>query len=203
MDITRTDVLRMAAEAVEWGCAAVCVPSSFSYDLSNALRGTNVASCVVVGYPMGYSVFDAVYKEAETALGQGVQEIDAVFPVSAWKSGDFSACESCLIELSERVKCFNGLLKVILETGYFTDLQLKEVCDLTVDLGVQFVKNSTGMGPRGADVDIIRKLRNYLPDSVAIKASGGIKSYGQAMELIAAGASRIGTSRAREIILNP
>jgi deoxyribose-phosphate aldolase len=192
----------MAGEAAEWGCAAVCVPSYFSYDLSSALKGTDVASCVVVGYPMGYSAFSAVYKEVETAMGYGVREIDAVFPIAAWKSGDFSACENWLKELLERVIRFNGLLKVILETGYLNDATLKDICTLCAETGVHFVKNSTGLGPRGADVDVIQKLRSYLPGSVGIKASGGITSRGQALELIAAGASRIGTSRASEVILN-
>lgn len=190
----------MAGEAVDWGCAALCVPSIFASDVVSALKGSDVAPCVVVGYPMGYVVFEAVYKEVDTALGHGVQEIDAVFPVSAWKSGDFSACEHWINELLGRVIGSKGVLKVILETGYFNDSELKEACLLCADFGVHFVKNSTGMGPRGADVEIIQKLRSFLPDSIAIKASGGIKSREQALELIRAGASRIGTSRALQVI---
>ncbi|MBM3918237.1 MAG: deoxyribose-phosphate aldolase [Sphingomonadales bacterium] len=202
MDTTRADVVRMAKEAVTWGCAAVCVPSYFSRDVALALQGTGVSSCVTAGYPMGFSEFESIYIEVERALSHGVQEIDAVFPISAWKSGDIKACDRWLRELFKRIQGFNGKLKVILETGYYTDAELRDACDLCIDSGVHFVKNSTGMGPRGADVDIIQKLRSYLPDAVAVKASGGIKSRGQALELIAAGASRIGTSSASEVILN-
>ena len=190
---------RLVTEAIEHSFAGVCVPPFWVKKARRELGTSEVQLVTVAGFPLGYHMTETKLEEISVALRDGADEIDLVMNVSAmkaqmpWVKIEFAKCAS-LVHEHER------LLKVIIETAYLTEKELALACRWCADAGVDFVKTSTGFSPEGAKADDVRKMRELLPSNVGIKASGGIKTYEQAVELIKAGADRLGTSSGIEII---
>lgn len=194
-DTRQQDIDVLCAEALEHGFAAVCVPPAYVAHAANKLKGSRVAVATVVGFPMGYSVTEAKVVETRQALADGATEIDMVVQIAAIQNGDWALVKSDVqAVLTEVRKSPGALLKVIIESCYLSDQQLEQLCQLLAGLGVDFVKTSTGYGKEGASVAVIAKMRAILPKNIRIKASGGIKTRAFALELLEAGADRIGTS---------
>lgn len=194
-DTRQQDIDLLCQEAVTHGFAAVCVPPSYVPHAAALLKGSPVAVATVVGFPMGYSATAAKVIETRLALAAGATEIDMVVQIGAIQNGNWSLVKADVEDVLAEVRATSGaLLKVIIETCYLTDLQLEHVCKLLAEIGVDFVKTSTGYGKEGASVAVIAKMRAILPKNIRIKASGGIKTRSFALELLEAGADRIGTS---------
>jgi len=194
-DTRQQDIDLLCQEAVTHGFAAVCVPPSYVAQAAALLQGSPVAVATVVGFPLGYSATAAKVIETRLALASGATEIDMVVQIGAIQNGDWSLVKTDVEAVLSEVRATSGaLLKVIIETCYLSDQQLEDVCKLLADLGVDFVKTSTGFGKDGASVAVIAKMRAILPKNIRIKASGGIKTRAFALELLEAGADRIGTS---------
>jgi deoxyribose-phosphate aldolase len=137
--------------------------------------------------------------EIQRAIDNGADEIDVVWNLSSFKTGlPWTKIE--IAKCSSLAHNNNRLLKVIVETAYLSELELEKACKLCADAGADFVKTSTGFASHGATVEHIALMKKVLPPYVGIKASGGIKTYGQAVAMIEAGASRIGTSAGLEIL---
>jgi deoxyribose-phosphate aldolase len=151
----------------------------------------------VAGFPHGTSTSAAKAREAADAVTAGAQEVDMVMAIGAARAGDWRTVEADIRAVRDAVP--GAVLKVILETGYFDDAAIGRAAQVCVVAGADFVKTSTGYGPRGATVDDVRLLRDAVGGRARVKASGGIRTAEQARALVEAGASRIGTSSGVQI----
>jgi deoxyribose-phosphate aldolase len=190
------EINRICKEALEYGFAAVCVPPPFVV----LARSTGVRVATVIGFPFGYSVSTAKLVEVKQALADGADELDVVINLVALKAGDWSGLEAEMRALTGPIHGAGRVVKVIIESGVLTDEEIIRCCELYGGLGVDFLKTSTGYAERGATVEAVRLMRAYLPSNVRIKASGGIRTYALARQLIDAGADRLGCSASVEIV---
>jgi deoxyribose-phosphate aldolase len=199
-DATRDQIERHVAEAIEVGCAAVCVNPVWVADVADRLRGTGVAVCTVVGFPLGASASAIKAAEAMRALEDGATEIDMVLQIGALKAGDLMMVAHDIEAVTTVVRRGCGLTKVILETALLGTEEQRVACRLAMEAGAQFVKTSTGFGPSGATVADVKRLVEAVGGRMGVKASGGIRNLATAREMMAAGASRIGTSSGLAIL---
>lgn len=198
-DLTEKDVDLLIREAVEFGFHGVCVPPFWVKRAHREAGSTGIKIITVAGYPFGYSLTETRLDEINRVIDHGADEIDLVWNLSAYKSG-LPWCKIDIARCTQAVHSRQRTIKIILETSLLTDEELIEGCKLCADAGADFVKTSTGFIGGGAEEKHIRLMRAHLPASVGIKASGGIKSATQAMQLIRCGADRIGTSSALEMM---
>ncbi len=194
------DVKKLCAEAVEFGFAAVCIPPPLVKNARSILKGSTVKVATVIGFPFGYSVSKAKVFEAQQAIEDGADELDMVINLIALKSKAWNYLESEVKHIIEAAHKNGKLLKVIIESGILTDEEIIQCCELYGRLGVDFLKTSTGYAEKGATIEAVQLMRAHLPDPVQIKASGGIRTYEFARQLIEAGATRIGASASVAIV---
>lgn len=198
--ILTAEVEKLCSEAYEYGFAAVCVPPPFVKRSKTILTPTKVKVATVVGFPFGYSVMEAKLAETVLAIVDGADELDMVVNITALKNGDWSYLEKEVKVVLEMVRNNKKVLKVIIESGILSQHEIVECCKLYAAAGVDFVKTSTGYAEKGASVEAVQLMRKHLPSNISIKASGGIRTYEFAKELIEAGASRLGCSASVAIV---
>lgn len=198
--ITGNDVDALIAEAKALEVLGVCVPPFWVKRASREIGDADLSLVTVIGFPLGYQMTETKVEEAKLALRDGANELDVVMNVSAFKDGmPWPKIE--FAKLSKLAHEHDAMLKVIIEVAYLTDEEIVKAARLCSDAGVDFVKTSTGKVTNGGATEHhIKLLREVLPSSVGIKASGGIKTKEQAIQLIEAGADRIGTSSAALIV---
>lgn len=199
-DTTAAQVQLLCAEAREYGFAAVCVPPVYVREAAGLLSESGVAVSTVIGFPAGYHLPTVKATEAEMAILSGANELDMVINIAALKNGDWRALETEVREVLEVVKLSMRRLKVIIETALLTDEELQRCCELYGRFNIDWLKTSTGFNGGGATVEAVRRMRELLPGHIAIKASGGIRSFEQARAMIEAGATRLGTSASVQIV---
>ena len=197
---TREDVLSLCREARELQFLGVCVPPYFVEDAVKELTGSGVKVVSVLGFPLGYSSTMAKVEEARQVINKGADELDMVINLAAYKAGDINQVKDDIDSVAMTVHRNNKLLKVIIESGILGDEEITELCALCVEAGADMVKTSTGFADKGASVAQVKLMRSVLPAKIGIKASGGIREKAFAEELIAAGATRIGTSSGSKIM---
>lgn len=191
--ITSSDIELLLSEAKEYNIFGICVPPFWVKKAKRDIGKSEIQLVTVIGFPLGYQMSQTKEAEALQAIKDGVDELDLVLNISALKSEMMWP----KIEVAKMGKLAheNGkILKVIIETAYLTEQEIINACKICADAGADFVKTSTGFAPEGAKLEDVKLMRSVLPDHVGIKASGGIKTYEQALQLIEAGAERIGTS---------
>ena len=189
---TSTDIKRICAEAREYGFASVCVNSCYAKLVTQELKGTDVKTCCVVGFPLGAMSSGAKAYEARCAVEDGAGEIDMVINVGALKEGNDAFVEE---DIRAVVKAAEpAIVKVIIETCLLTDEEKVRACTLSEKAGAAFVKTSTGFSTGGANAHDVALMKRTVGDRLRVKASGGIHTPQQARELIEAGADRIGAS---------
>ena len=197
-EATADDIAVLCAEARRYNFAAVCVNSVYVKIACRHLRGCDVRVCAVVGFPLGAATAAVKAFEAGEAVAEGAAEIDMVIHVGALKGG---AIDYTKEEIAAVVRAARGRpVKVIIETGLLSDADKIAACRAAKESGAHFVKTSTGFGPCGAAASDIRLMRDTVGPAMGIKASGGIRTREAALEMIAAGATRIGTSSGIAII---
>ena len=210
---THMEIKKICEEAVQFGFMAVCIPPSLvtyareqlqiAVD-SRLLRQQKVIPlqnvATVIGFPFGYSVLKAKMAETEQALLDGADELDMVINLVALRAGDWAYIEKELQWLTGMIHSQKKVIKVIIESGILTDQEILRCCDAAARVGVDFVKTSTGYAEKGASIEAVRLMRQHLPDNIKIKASGGIRTYDFARQLIEAGAERLGCSASVEIV---
>ena len=196
---TLAEIEKVCEEAVEYGFAAVCVPPYYVRDAKQII-GNAVKTATVVGFPFGYSHYKAKLAETEQALQDGADEIDMVMNLAAFKSNDMAYLESEAKEILDAVKQKKAALKIIIESGILTEEEIIKCCDLYKHFDVDFLKTSTGYAEKGATIEAVRIMKKHLPSSIQIKASGGIKTYEFANQLLDAGATRLGCSASVAIV---
>ncbi len=190
-DCSSKDIERYCEEARQHRFASVCVNSAYVPLVSRLLKGSGVKTCCVVGFPLGAMSTKAKVYEASFCIMAGADEVDMVMNISALKDGDYDLVKKDIEDVVEASK--PGIVKVIIETCLLNEAQKKKACELSMEAGAAFVKTSTGFSTGGATVEDIRLMKSVVGDRAQIKASGGIRTREFAMELIAAGADRIGT----------
>ncbi len=197
---TRADTDRCCTEAIANHFAAVCIPP-YAIKRTAALLGeSGVKTATVIGFPMGYTATAAKLEECHLAMTDGAEELDVVINLMALKNGEWEYLQSEIAVLKSAIHARGRIIKVIVESGVLTEEELVRCCHLLGPLGIDFMKTSTGYAEKGASVEAVQIMHRELPAGVAIKASGGIRTYAFARELILAGASRIGCSASLQIM---
>jgi deoxyribose-phosphate aldolase len=191
-DASEEAVLKLCAEARDFGFASVCVNGSFTELVARELKGSGVKTCVVVGFPLGAGTSAAKAFETADAVSRGAEEIDMVISVGRLRSGETAAVREDIRAVVQAAE--GALVKVIIETCLLTDEQKELACRLAEEAGAHFVKTSTGFSTGGATVEDVALMRRVVGDRLGVKASGGIRTREDAERMIAAGASRIGAS---------
>jgi deoxyribose-phosphate aldolase len=197
--VTEREIDGMLAEAIEAQFIGVCVPPFWVKKVKRELQHQDIQVVTVIGFPFGYETTEAKVAEARNAIQNGADELDVVWSQTAFHSG-MSWPKIELAQLAKVCHESERILKVIIETAYLSSAQIREACLICQDAGADFVKTSTGYAPYGARVEDISLMREVLPSTVGIKASGGIKTLEQALALIQAGADRLGTSAAKSLM---
>lgn len=191
---TLREIEKLCGEAKEYSFAAVCVPPLFVRAAKGFLIGSEVKTATVIGFPFGYSVAEAKLAEIIMAIVDGADELDMVINIAALKNNDWQYLANELNAVLPVIRTKKKIIKIIIESGVLTDEEIIKCCDLYGVAGVDYMKTSTGYAEKGASVHAVSLMRKHLADNVKIKASGGIKTYPFAKELIDAGADRIGCS---------
>lgn len=191
-EATHDDIRRLCHEAEEHSFFAVCVNSRFVAFCAQELKGSSVAIAAVVGFPLGAMSTEAKAYETQIAVRDGAREIDMVLPIGALKERRWDDVRE---DIRAVVKAAGAArVKVILETSMLNDEEKIAACEISRDSGAAFVKTSTGFGGGGATLDDVRLMKKTVGDGVQVKASGGVRTLEQAEAMIAAGATRLGTS---------
>ncbi len=198
-DATPDQIIAICKEAKAYGCASVCVNSAYVPLVAKELTGSDVKTCCVVGFPLGAMTSEAKAFETRDAIDKGANEVDMVIEVGRAKAGDFDYVKKDIASVVAAADK-KAIVKVIIETCLLTDDEKKKACIVAKEAGADFVKTSTGFSTGGARVEDIRLMREIVGADMGIKASGGVRSWDAALEMIEAGASRIGTSSAAAIL---
>ena len=193
---TKQDVTKLCAEAAQYGFASVCVNPFWVRLCADLLKGSGVKVCTVIGFPLGANASKVKAFEAELAIKEGADEVDMVINIGALKSGMLDVVKEDIAAVREASK--GKTLKVIIETSYLTEEEKKTVCKICAECGVDFVKTSTGFSVAGAKAEDVKLMAEA--SGLAVKASGGIRSKEDALKMIEAGASRLGTSAGVKIV---
>jgi len=197
-DATEQQVLDCCRQARENGFASVCINPVHVPMAAAQLAGSGVKVCTVIGFPLGASSSEVKAFEASVAVREGAEEIDMVINIGALKDGKYDFVEN---DIRSVVKASGkAIVKVIIETCYLTDEEKVKACKLAVKAGAGFVKTSTGFGPAGATVSDVALMRATVGNDIGVKAAGGVRSLKDAVEMLEAGASRLGTSSGIKII---
>jgi deoxyribose-phosphate aldolase len=197
-DATHSDILRLCAEAREFGFFSVCVNSSWVEVAVEALKGSDVLVAAVTGFPLGAMDSRAKAFETRRAVESGAREVDTVLAVGRLKSGE---ARYVLDDLCGVVEAAGSAgVKVILETCLLTDGEKRSACGIACEAGAAFVKTSTGFSSGGATVEDVRAMASAVAGKCRVKASGGIRDTASAQAMLDAGASRLGTSNGIAIV---
>ncbi|NBI29468.1 deoxyribose-phosphate aldolase [Chengkuizengella marina] len=192
-DATKAQITKLCEEAKTHQFFSVCVNSYWVGTCRELLNGTNVKIAAVAGFPLGANSSETKAFEAANCVENGAKEIDMVLAVGSLLEGDTDTVFKDIQAVTKAVEN-EAIVKVILETGFLNDDQIKEACQLSELAGAHFVKTSTGFGPGGATVEHIRLMKAAVSDHMEVKASGGIRDLTTALQMIEAGATRLGAS---------
>lgn len=198
-DATKDEVLKVCREAKQYKFATVCVNAGWVKTAAEELEGSGVGITTVVGFPLGATSTASKGAEARFAIEDGATEVDMVLNIGLLKSGDLEGVQRDVEGVATAVKG-RAALKVILETGLLTDEEKVVACELCKKAGADFVKTSTGFGKGGATAEDIALMRRMVGPELGVKASGGVRDRETALQMIAAGANRIGASSGIAIV---
>jgi len=196
---TKEKIVKLCEEAKQYQFASVCVNPTWVAVAAEQLKGTGVDVCTVIGFPLGASTPESKAFETKDAIQNGATEVDMVINIGALKDGNV---EFVLRDISAVVEAAKGkaLTKVIIETCLLTDEEKVTACKLAVEAGADFVKTSTGFSTGGATVEDIKLMRETVGPDIGVKASGGVRSREDALNMVDAGATRIGASSGIAIV---
>lgn len=199
-DATADQIDRLCQEAVQFGFAAVCVNPFWVKRAANNLKGTDIGVASVIGFPLGANVSEIKAQEARRAIQDGAGELDMVLNIGALKGQDYGVVRDDIAQVAGVAHELGAICKVIIEAALLTDEEKVMACRLAQEAGADYVKTSTGFGPGGATVHDVALMRETVGPEMGIKAAGGIRTAEQALQMIEAGATRIGASASIQII---
>lgn len=197
--LTIDDIDRLVVEARTHQFLGICVPPFWVKRAKREIGADTILLVTVAGFPLGYNMTETKLDEMKRAIDNGADEVDVVWNISSFKT-NFPWTKIELAKCAKLMHDHQKLLKVIIETAYLNEEEIKQACKLCADAGVDIVKTSTGFAPAGAQLEHVKLMRSILPPTVGIKASGGIKTKEQAVAFVEAGADRLGTSSGIKII---
>ncbi|MGY3724325.1 deoxyribose-phosphate aldolase [Granulicatella balaenopterae] len=198
---TKEQILALCEEAKKYDFKSVCVNPFWVATAKKALEGSDVLVCTVIGFPLGANTAEVKAFETKEAIAQGAGEVDMVINVGALKSNDLQTVKEDIKAVVNEAKG-KATSKVIIETCLLTDEEKVTACELAKEAGADFVKTSTGFSTGGATVEDIALMRKTVGPDMGVKASGGVRSYEDAMAMIEAGATRLGASSGVAIVTN-
>lgn len=193
------EIRKICDEAKKYHCASVCVNPSYIQYVAQQLEGSGVTPCCVIAFPFGTSTPEAKAFEASDAASKGAREIDMVINVGAIKSGDWLLVKRDIEGVVNAVKG-RAKVKVIIEACLLTDEEKVKACTVAKLVGAAFVKTSTGYSTGGATVEDVRLMRETVGPEMGVKASGGVRTYDDAIAMLKAGANRLGCSSTMKIV---
>ena len=199
-DATAEEIDRMCEEALEYGFASVCINPTWVRRTAEKLRGSDVKTCTVIGFPLGANTSEIKAMEARRALRDGAREVDMVINIGALKSGMHDVVRKDIEKVVDAAHEGGAIAKVILETALLTDEEKVIASALAKAAKADFVKTSTGFGGGGATVYDVALMRETVGPDMGVKASGGVRTLEDAEDMIAAGATRIGASAGVQIV---
>lgn len=199
-DTDEATVRRVISEAVTHRLAAVCINPKWVELTAAELAGTSVKTCTVVGFPLGATTTAQKVAEAAEAVEAGADEIDMVIDIADANAGAHEAVTAQIAAVAEAAHAGGAILKVILETALLTDATKELACRAAEEAGADFVKTSTGFAGGGATVADIELMHALVGGRLGIKASGGVRTYQDALAMVTAGATRIGASSSLDIV---
>ena len=194
---TPEEIKKVCAEAVEHNFASVCVNSCYCGLVAEKLAGSDVMTCVVVGFPLGAGMSGAKASETALAVEAGADEVDMVINVGQMKAGNYDYVRDDIKAVVDASG--SATVKVILENCYLTKDEIVKACELSREAGADFVKTSTGFGPSGATLEDVALMKKTVP-GLQVKAAGGIRDRKTALAMIEAGADRLGASAGIAIV---
>jgi deoxyribose-phosphate aldolase len=197
---TPGDVLRLCEEAKECGFIGVCVNPWEIRNCVDRLDGSGVIVVSVIGFPLGQNTTSVKEYETKDAIQRGAKEIDMVINVRALQAGAIEVVSRDMLAVVRACEAGGAVSKVIIETCYLTDAQKRKACTIAANVGAGFVKTSTGFGPGGATVEDVRLIRSVIRNEMGLKAAGGIRDLKTVLDMVNAGATRIGTSSGLAIL---
>jgi deoxyribose-phosphate aldolase len=199
-DATADQIDQMCREALDYGFASVCINPTWVKRVAAHLRGSEVKTCSVIGFPLGASTPEIKAMEARRALRDGAREIDMVINIGALKSGDLALVRRDIEKVADAAHEVGAILKVIIEAGLLSDEEKVIASSIAKDAKADYVKTSTGFLAGGATVYDVALMRETVGPKLGVKASGGVRTAEEAEEMIAAGATRIGASAGVQIV---
>lgn len=195
-----SEIEKLCREALQYEFAAVCVPPCYVKLANNILKGSNVNMATVIGFPLGNTTTDSKVFETKNAIKNGANEIDMVMNIGLFKSGNYDSVKSDIKSVVDAAHESNAIVKVILETCLLSDEEIIKACNISIEAGAEFVKTSTGFNFSGAEVRIVKLMKDTIGDRGKVKAAGGIRDLDTAKAMIQAGADRLGCSCAKKIM---
>ena len=198
VDATSAEMMELCDQAIRYGCASVCIPPCHVAGAKRYVAG-RMKICTVIGFPNGYSTTAVKAYEAADAIRNGADELDMVINLSMVKDGCWDDVKNDI--LAVRKACKEKVLKVIIECCLLTEQEKIRLCEIVSECGADYIKTSTGFSKGGATPDDVRLMREHCPESVKVKAAGGISSIADAEVFLALGAERLGTSRIVKIAM--
>ncbi len=199
-DASAAEIAQLCREARDYHFASVCVNSAYVPLCADLLKGSDVAVCTVVGFPLGASPAEVKAYEAQLAIQNGANEVDMVLNIGALKSRDIKGLLHDIKTVVATCHAHNVLCKVILETSKLNDEEKVIACQIAKLAGADFVKTSTGFGGGGATAADVALMRKVVGPDIGVKASGGVRNYQDAAAMVKAGATRIGASAGVAIV---
>jgi deoxyribose-phosphate aldolase len=199
-EATSEDIVKLCAEARQYGFASVCVNPYWAPLAASSLAGSSVRLCTVVGFPLGANTTEIKVAESNTAIRSGAQEIDMVLNVGELVGGNYDAVRDDIVAVVQTAADQGAIVKVILETCLLNDAQKTTACILSKEAQAAFVKTSTGFNAKGATVADVMLMRQVIGQSMGVKASGGIRTLADLERMVTAGATRIGASASVKIM---
>lgn len=192
-DVTEKDIVKLCEEAKKYEFASVCVNPFWVKTSAEMLRKTSVKVCTVIGFPLGATTTKVKVFEAKNAIKNGATEVDMVLNIGSLKEKNYELVKSDIASVHKVTKR-KALLKVIIEVGLLTEEEKTKASEIVRDVGVEFIKTSTGVLSDGPKVSDVLMMKEIVGEGIGVKASGGIRDLEKAKEMIDAGATRIGTS---------
>lgn len=198
VDASSGEIMELCDQAVRYGCASVCIPPCHVAGAKRYLSG-RMKVCTVIGFPNGYCTTAVKAYEAADAVRNGADEIDMVVNLSMVKDGCWEEVKNDIMAVRNASR--GKILKVIIECCLLTEEEKIRLCDIVSECGADFIKTSTGFSKGGATREDVKLMRERCPDTVKVKAAGGISSLQDAEDFLALGAERLGTSRIVKIAM--
>ena len=198
---SREQIAQLCDEAREYHFASVCINPAYVALCAELLQGVDdVAVCTVIGFPLGATLPEVKAYEAERVIALGATEVDMVQNIGALKSGDHDLVRRDIAAVTEAAHAHNAICKVILENVLLTADEKETACRIAKEVGVDFVKTSTGFAGGGATRDDVALMRRVVGPAMGVKAAGGVRTYADAQAMLQAGATRIGASAGVRIV---